>query len=82
MSKLPQVGGARVVRALARAGFQEVHRRGSHVMLVHNEDPSRVAVVPVHRGASLPPGTLRAIFRQACRFVPEEELHPLFFGNG
>ena len=65
MSKLPQVGGARVVRALARAGFQEVHRRGSHVMLVHNEDPSRVAVVPVHRGASLPPGTLRAILRGA-----------------
>jgi len=34
-------------------------------MLIHNEDPSRVAVVPVHRGASLPPGTLRAILRGA-----------------
>jgi len=30
-------------------------------MLVHGEDPTRVAVVPVHKGRALPPGTLRAI---------------------
>ena len=33
--------------------------------------------VPLHM--ELASGTLRAIFRQACRFVPEEELRPLFF---
>lgn len=73
--KLPQVSGARVVRALARAGFHEIHQKGSHAMLVHRDDPSRVAVVPVHKGRSLPPGTLRAILRGAR--VTIEELRAL-----
>ncbi len=33
--------------------------------------------VPLHR--TLVPGTLRAIFRQAARFVPETKLRPWFF---
>jgi predicted RNA binding protein YcfA (HicA-like mRNA interferase family) len=64
MSDLPQVSGRRLVRALTRAGFERVHGRGSHVMLVHARDRTRVAVVPLHGGA-LPPGTLRAILRGA-----------------
>ncbi len=32
---------------------------------------------PLHRETA--PGTLRAIFPQACRFVPEEDSRPLFF---
>jgi predicted RNA binding protein YcfA (HicA-like mRNA interferase family) len=47
VSKLPQVGGTRLVRALQHAGFHEVHREGSHVMLAHRSDPTRIAVVPV-----------------------------------
>lgn len=65
MSELPQVSGERLLRALSRAGFVEAHRRGSHVMLVDPDDPTRVAVVPVHKGRDLPPGTLRAILRGA-----------------
>jgi hypothetical protein len=33
--------------------------------------------VPAH--AELDPGTLRAIMRQAARFVPEEDLRPHFY---
>jgi len=35
---------------------------------------------PLHR--ELAPGTLRAIFRQASRFVGEEDLDPAFFTGG
>jgi hypothetical protein len=28
--------------------FREVHRRGSRVMLVHRNDATRIAVVPMH----------------------------------
>lgn len=71
MSKLPQVAGSRLVRALGRAGFVELHGKGSHVMLVHKDDATRVAVVPVHKGKTLPPGTLRAILRGARLSVEE-----------
>jgi predicted RNA binding protein YcfA (HicA-like mRNA interferase family) len=34
-------------------------------MLVHGRDAARVAVVPVHKGKTLPTGTLRAILKGA-----------------
>lgn len=71
MTTLPQISGTRLVRALTRAGFREVHRKGSHVMFVHVDDPTRVAVVPLHKGRVLPPGTLRAILRGAQLTIEE-----------
>ena len=71
MSKLPQVDGARLARALGRAGFQEVHGKGSHRMMVHMDDLTRVAIVPVHKGKSIPPGTLRAILKGARISIDE-----------
>ena len=71
MSKLPQVGGTRLLRALARAGFHEVHRKGSHVMVAHRNDVTRIAVVPVHKGKTLPPGTLRAVLKGAAITIEE-----------
>lgn len=40
-------------------------------MLIHRKDPTRVAVVPVHKGKVLPLGTLRAILKGA-RLAGEE----------
>lgn len=37
----------------------------------------QVLTVPLH--ADLDPGTLRAIFRQASRFISESELRPHFY---
>ncbi len=34
---LPEVSGARLKRALERAGFVEIHTRGSHCKLRHPE---------------------------------------------
>ena len=73
MTKLPQVSGTRLARALERAGFRKVHRKGSHAMFVHSTDPTRIAVVPLHKGKVLPPGTLRAILKGARLAI--EELH-------
>jgi hypothetical protein len=35
--------------------------------------------MPLHR--ALAAGTLQAIFRQACRYLPEAELRPRFYGR-
>ncbi|MBS4027746.1 MAG: type II toxin-antitoxin system HicA family toxin [Ignavibacteriales bacterium] len=44
--KLPLLSGKQVLFALQRLGFQEVHRRGSHVKMVHAD--GRVIVFPFH----------------------------------
>lgn len=40
-------------------------------------DHSQTLTVPAH--SELDRGTLRAILRQASRFIPEEELRPYFY---
>jgi predicted RNA binding protein YcfA (HicA-like mRNA interferase family) len=64
MRSLPALPGRAILTALERAGFEVIRTKGSHHFLRHRDDPSRQTVVPVHR-KDLPPGTLRAILRQA-----------------
>jgi predicted RNA binding protein YcfA (HicA-like mRNA interferase family) len=64
MRALPALPGRAVITALERAGFEVIRTKGSHHFLRHHNDPSRQTIVPVHRD-DLPPGTLRAILRQA-----------------
>jgi predicted RNA binding protein YcfA (HicA-like mRNA interferase family) len=44
--KLPLLSGGRVLAALTRLGFVEVHRKGSHVKMKHED--GRVIVFPFH----------------------------------
>lgn len=86
MSKhLRRLSSREVCQALGRFGFfgfDVVATRGSHAKLRRTtlDGLRQTLTVPLHR--ELAPGTLRAIFRQACRFVPEEDLRPLFFRVG
>ena len=44
--KLPLLSGRQVLAALTRLGFVEVHRKGSHVKMKHED--GRVIVFPLH----------------------------------
>ncbi len=81
MTRLRQLGGRDVLRALASFGFQTVSMRGSHAKLrrVLVSGEQQTLTVPMHK--QLAPGTLHAIFRQACRFVPDDNLRPWFFAK-
>lgn len=68
MSKLPQVSGDEVVRALEKAGFRVRRQHGSHIIM-RRDDPFAQTVVPNHR--QIDRGTLRAILRQTE--LPVEE---------
>jgi predicted RNA binding protein YcfA (HicA-like mRNA interferase family) len=72
MKRLPALPGSAIVAALQRGGFVVVRRKGSHCFLRHRADPARQTIVPLHR-RDLPPGTLRAILRQA-RLSPADFL--------
>ena len=44
--KLPLLSGKQVSSALARLGFSEVHRKGSHIKMKHSD--GRLIVFPFH----------------------------------
>jgi predicted RNA binding protein YcfA (HicA-like mRNA interferase family) len=80
MPKLRRLGGHDVLAILQRFGFRQASQRGSHVKLVREVHESRqVLTIPLHQEVDT--GTLRAIVRQASRFISEAELHPHFYSE-
>ena len=68
MSRLPRISGRECVKALKKVGFYRVRQRGSHIIM-RRDSPYAKTVVPDDR--ELPPGTMRAIIRQAGLTVKE-----------
>ena len=81
MSPLRQMSSREVLRALGTFGFQVVKTRGSHAKLrrVLSTGERQTLTVPLHD--QLASGTLRAIYNQACKFLPEADLRPWFFSG-
>ena len=78
MPKLRRLAGRDVLTILHSFGFLQVSQRGNHVKLVREVAVTRqVLTVPHH--TELDSGTIRAIFRQASRFISEEDLRPHFY---
>lgn len=78
MPKLKRLSGAEVVRILEQSGFQVYSQRGSHIKLRRiSQSGKETLTVPNHR--QLDTGTCRAIYRQACRYIPESELFSYFY---
>lgn len=75
MPKLRRVSGRDAIRALEKLGFEQVRRRGSHVVLKKQTPQGDVGcVVPLHRELAI--GTLRGILRQAG-VTPDEFMERL-----
>jgi predicted RNA binding protein YcfA (HicA-like mRNA interferase family) len=79
MPKLKRLSGDEVIAALAHFGFAIYAQRGSHVKLrrVASGGAAQTLTIPKHR--EIDAGTLRAIIRQASRFIPEDQLRPHFY---
>jgi len=69
MPKLPSLRSREIIAALKKAGWYEVRQKGSHLQLKHN-DKAGLVTIAVHN-KPLPPGTVRAIIRQAGLTVEE-----------
>lgn len=70
MGKLRVMSGQEVCAILARYGFVEVRRRGSHIVM-QRRDTDGTVTVPVPDHSELRTGTLRSIIRQSG--VPRSE---------
>jgi len=79
MPKLRVLSGKEVVKILSKFGFEVVSQRGSYVKLrrILPDGTKQTLTVPLHD--ELDKGTLKAIIRQASRYIPEEELRPYFY---
>ena len=84
MARLKRLSRRDILRLLGHLGFEVESMRGSHAKLVRlrtaedGRETREVLVVPIHREPRI--GTVRAIYRQASGFIPEDELKPGFFG--
>ena len=81
MPKLKQLSGDEIIAILGQFGFEIYTQRGSHVKLrrLGSAGENQSLTIPRHRELDI--GTLRAIFRQASRFISEEQLRPYFYSS-
>jgi len=72
MPKQKPLSGLKIVKALGKAGFQVVGRKGSHVRLKRKtSDKISIVIVPMH--PEVKRGTLKSILRQAGLSAEEFE---------
>ena len=79
MPRLKTLSGPDVVRILSEFGFLTASQRGSHIKLrrILPDGSRQTLTIPNHR--ELDVGTLRAIYRQALRYIADEELRRHFY---
>ena len=79
MPKLIKLSGQDVVKIFSGFGFLMASQKGSHIKLkrVLPNDMKQILTVPNHKDLDI--GTVRAIYRQALRYIPESELYPHFY---
>jgi len=79
MPKLRPLSGEDLLRIFGLFGFTKISQRGSHLKLrrVTADGSRQTLTIVIHREVDR--GTLRAIFRQALRYIPESDRSQYFF---
>ncbi|MDZ4711956.1 MAG: type II toxin-antitoxin system HicA family toxin [bacterium] len=78
MPKLKKLSGKEVISILNQFDFKVINQRGSHVKLRRTKDNfKQTLLIPNHK--EIDTGTLRAIVRQAGKYISLEELQKHFY---
>jgi predicted RNA binding protein YcfA (HicA-like mRNA interferase family) len=81
MPKLKNLSGEELIDVFSLFGFKVVSQRGSHAKLRRGLIDSTKQTITVPRHGELDKGTLKAIFRQSLRYIPEEQLKAHFYDD-
>lgn len=82
MPKLRRLTGRELIAILENFGFSVSSIRGSHHKLRRFVDGQPQTLnIPVHGSKTVPAGTLRAIYREASRYIDPEILKPYFYAD-
>jgi predicted RNA binding protein YcfA (HicA-like mRNA interferase family) len=79
--KLKRLSGKEVLSILSKFCFVLHTQRGSHIKLRRTSISGEKQTLTIVMHDELDVGTLRAIFRQASRFIPEEQLKKEFYSE-
>jgi predicted RNA binding protein YcfA (HicA-like mRNA interferase family) len=79
MPRLRVLSGRDVLQILSTFGFAVYSQRGSHVKLRKVVSPDTHQTLTIVFHDEIDKGTLRAIYRQALRFIDEAELRQYFY---
>ncbi len=79
MKKLKILSGKEIVKIFENFGFEVAKQKGSHLKLgrITKDKTKQTLTIPLH--SELDKGTIKAIYRQAFKYIPEEELKPYFY---
>jgi predicted RNA binding protein YcfA (HicA-like mRNA interferase family) len=79
MPKLKVLSGRELIKIFQGFGFSIKYARGSHFRLarIFLDSSQQVLNIPDHK--EIAKGTLMAIYRQALRYIPAEDLRPHFY---
>ena len=77
--KLKRLSGNDVIRILELFGFGVISQRGSHAKLrrIGSAGEKQTITIPLHSEIDI--GTVKAIFRQASRYISEDQLKEHFY---
>lgn len=79
MPKPRQLSGEDLISVFSHFGFAFHSQRGSHVKVRRITASGEKQTLTFPRHKEVDAGTVRAIFRQASRLIPEEQLRPFLF---
>ncbi|MCK4387035.1 MAG: type II toxin-antitoxin system HicA family toxin [Candidatus Pacebacteria bacterium] len=80
MPKLKVLSGIKIIKDFQKFGFSVVGQNGSHVKLKRDIDGlKQMLTIPKH--SELGKGTIKAIYNQGLKYIPEAELKSYFYNN-
>ncbi len=81
MPKLHRFSAKEIIQILKKFNFIVHSQRGSHIKLrrITESGGKQTLTIPDH--IHLDTGTIKAIFRQACRYIPEDDLKNFFYSQ-
>ena len=81
MPKLKILSGEEVIKIFLSFGFIVVAQKGSHIKLGRTQSDGTKQTLTILNHIELDKGTLRAIYRQAQRYISEDKLKPYFYSE-
>ncbi|MCX7737306.1 MAG: type II toxin-antitoxin system HicA family toxin [Candidatus Kapabacteria bacterium] len=80
MPKLKVLSGIELLRIFSIFGFNIKSQKGSHVKIFRKINSiEQILTIPNHN--ELDKGTIKAIIRQASKYIPESELKKYFYSE-
>lgn len=81
MPKLKILSGQEIIKIFLSFGFNVAAQKGSHIKLVRifTGNSRQTLTIPNH--SELDKGTIKAIYRQALKYISESELKPQFYSE-